>query len=101
MPPKAAAKGKGAKEEKELKAANAIKVRHILCEKHAKIMEALEKLKEGISFNKVAESYSEDKAKNGGSLGWMNRGSMVILVVFTFYFMYLFKTMLTCACVHF
>ncbi|ORY05663.1 FKBP-like protein, partial [Basidiobolus meristosporus CBS 931.73] len=60
------------------KAANAIKVRHILCEKHSKCMEALAKItQENQRFDKVAEVYSEDKAKAGGSLGWMNRGSMV------------------------
>ncbi|RHZ75564.1 hypothetical protein Glove_212g21 [Diversispora epigaea] len=53
-------------------------VRHILCEKHSKITEALQKLTtDNIRFDKVAEEYSEDKAKQGGSLGWMNRGSMV------------------------
>ncbi|XP_019391831.1 PREDICTED: peptidyl-prolyl cis-trans isomerase NIMA-interacting 4 isoform X2 [Crocodylus porosus] len=36
-----------------------VKVRHILCEKHSKIMGAMEKL------------------KSGGDLGWMTRGSMV------------------------
>ncbi|KAJ1654977.1 Peptidyl-prolyl cis-trans isomerase pin4 [Dispira simplex] len=62
----------------KLKAANSIKVRHILCEKHSKVMEALQKLKEEkMRFDKVAELYSEDKAKAGGSLGWMTRGSMV------------------------
>ncbi|KAF4583420.1 Peptidyl-prolyl cis-trans isomerase [Pleurotus pulmonarius] len=65
-------KGKGG-----LKAATAVNVRHILCEKHSKATEALEKLQEGQSFNKVAQEYSEDKAKAGGSLGWMTRGSMV------------------------
>lgn len=41
-------------------------------------MEALAKIKEdNMRFDKVAEQYSEDKAKAGGSLGWMNRGSMV------------------------
>jgi len=65
-------KGKGA-----LKAATAVNVRHILCEKHSKATEALQKLQEGQAFNKVAQEYSEDKAKNGGSLGWMVRGSMV------------------------
>jgi len=65
-------KGKGG-----LKAATAVNVRHILCEKHSKATEALQKLKEGQSFNKVAQEYSEDKAKAGGSLGWMTRGSMV------------------------
>ncbi|KAF5368983.1 hypothetical protein D9758_002884 [Tetrapyrgos nigripes] len=65
-------KGKGG-----LKAATAVNVRHILCEKHSKATEALQKLQEGQSFNKVAQEYSEDKAKAGGSLGWMTRGSMV------------------------
>uniref|UniRef100_A0A2K6LRM6 Peptidyl-prolyl cis-trans isomerase n=1 Tax=Rhinopithecus bieti TaxID=61621 RepID=A0A2K6LRM6_RHIBE len=50
---------------------NAVKVRHILCEKHGKIMEAMEKVDE------VASQCSEDKARQGGNLGWMTRGSMV------------------------
>ncbi|CAO3570645.1 Peptidyl-prolyl cis-trans isomerase pin4 [Mortierella alpina] len=90
MPPKPAnkkaapAKGKkggndddDSKGGKALKTANSIKVRHILCEKQSKALEAIEKIKSGISFNKVAEAFSEDKAKEGGSLGWMVRGSMV------------------------
>ncbi|KAF8221081.1 peptidyl-prolyl cis-trans isomerase pin4 [Tricholoma matsutake] len=60
-----------------LKAATAVNVRHILCEKHSKATEALQKIQEGQAFNKVAQEYSEDKAKAGGSLGWMTRGSMV------------------------
>lgn len=56
---------------------NAVKVRHILCEKHGKILEAMEKLKSGMKFNEVAAQYSEDKARQGGDLGWMTRGSMV------------------------
>jgi len=68
------AKGKG---KAELKPAQAVNVRHILCEKQSKALEALAKLQEGQKFNKVAEEYSEDKAKAGGSLGWMSRGSMV------------------------
>lgn len=59
------------------KGGNAVKVRHILCEKHSKCMEAMEKLKEGQRFSDVATSYSEDKARHGGDLGWMSRGSMV------------------------
>ncbi|PCH35056.1 FKBP-like protein [Wolfiporia cocos MD-104 SS10] len=65
-------KGKGA-----LKPATAVNVRHILCEKHSKATEALQKIQEGQRFDKVAQEYSEDKAKAGGSLGWMVRGSMV------------------------
>ncbi|KAJ7461874.1 hypothetical protein B0H11DRAFT_1946543 [Mycena galericulata] len=65
------------KSAKGLKAATAVNVRHILCEKHSKATEALEKIQEGQAFNKVAQEYSEDKAKAGGSLGWMVRGSMV------------------------
>uniref|UniRef100_A0A3B3QIA4 Peptidyl-prolyl cis-trans isomerase n=1 Tax=Paramormyrops kingsleyae TaxID=1676925 RepID=A0A3B3QIA4_9TELE len=52
-------------------------VRHILCEKHGKCMEAMEKLKSGVRFSEVASQYSEDKARQGGDLGWMTRGSMV------------------------
>ncbi|XP_054156545.1 peptidyl-prolyl cis-trans isomerase NIMA-interacting 4-like [Oppia nitens] len=66
---------KGGKEEK--KGGNAIKVRHILCEKQSKSLEALEKLRTGMKFNEVAQQYSEDKARSGGDLGWMTRGSMV------------------------
>ncbi|PVV05022.1 hypothetical protein BB560_000464 [Smittium megazygosporum] len=40
-------------------------------------MEAIAKLQEGEKFDVVATQYSEDKAKQGGSLGWMTRGSMV------------------------
>lgn len=61
----------------KLKAATSINVRHILCEKHSKATEALTKIQEGQRFDKVAQEYSEDKAKAGGSLGWMTRGSMV------------------------
>eukprot|EP01137_Pigoraptor_chileana_P030547 Opistho-2@17186 len=80
------AKGKGkakADEEgdkgaaKQKSGGTAVKVRHILCEKQSKALEAISKLKEGQPFNKVAEQYSEDKARNGGDLGWMTRGSMV------------------------
>ncbi|XP_053201572.1 peptidyl-prolyl cis-trans isomerase NIMA-interacting 4-like [Panonychus citri] len=56
---------------------NSIKVRHILCEKQSKALEAIEKLKTGMSFSEVARLYSEDKARSGGDLGWMTRGSMV------------------------
>ncbi|KAF7360435.1 Peptidyl-prolyl cis-trans isomerase [Mycena venus] len=85
---KPAAKGKGkstsedaeekSSSSKGLKAATA--VRHILCEKHSKATEALAKIQEGQAFNsceiharqfEVAQEYSEDKAKAGGSLGWM------------------------------
>jgi len=76
--------GKGKKpsteepEEKgKLKAATAINVRHVLCEKMGRATEALDKIKAGERFDKVAQEYSEDKAKAGGSLGWMVRGSMV------------------------
>ncbi|CAM4614591.1 peptidyl-prolyl cis-trans isomerase NIMA-interacting 4 [Caretta caretta] len=56
---------------------SSVKVRHILCEKHSRIMEAMEKLKSGVRFSEVASQYSEDKARQGGDLGWMTRGSMV------------------------
>lgn len=40
-------------------------VRHILCEKQSKCLEALEKIKGGMKFNEVAAQYSEDKARSG------------------------------------
>ncbi|XP_067614421.1 peptidyl-prolyl cis-trans isomerase NIMA-interacting 4 [Eurosta solidaginis] len=93
MPPKKEAKG-GSKDNKasgskkgsssaaedkgkEKKGGNAVKVRHILCEKQGKILEALEKLKAGQKFPEVAAAYSEDKARQGGDLGWQIRGAMV------------------------
>ncbi|KAJ8323900.1 Peptidyl-prolyl cis-trans isomerase pin4, variant 2 [Batrachochytrium dendrobatidis] len=101
MPPKKTGKAKPQKQNEDsgdvavkggkLKAANSIKVRHILCEKHSKIMEALELLKSGQRFDKVAEQYSEDKAKAGGSLGWMTRGSMVgVFQIIVLNLLYLF-----------
>lgn len=42
-------------------------VRHILCEKHSKAMEAMGKLREGQRFSEVASAYSEDKARQGVS----------------------------------
>ncbi|XP_075690369.1 peptidyl-prolyl cis-trans isomerase NIMA-interacting 4 [Rhinoderma darwinii] len=84
MPPKGkggkggAAGGEAAEKKSQTpKGGNAVKVRHILCEKHGKIMEAMEKLKSGVRFSEVATQYSEDKARQGGDLGWMTRGSMV------------------------
>ncbi|KAL0279599.1 UNVERIFIED_CONTAM: hypothetical protein PYX00_001117 [Menopon gallinae] len=62
---------------KQSKGGNAVKVRHILCEKYSKSMLAMEKLKAGMKFHEVAAFYSEDKARAGGDLGWMTRGSMV------------------------
>jgi len=68
---------KGGKGKGGLKAATAVNVRHILCEKHSKATEALQRIQAGERFDKVALECSEDKAKAGGSLGWMVRGSMV------------------------
>ncbi|KAJ5085835.1 hypothetical protein N7532_010606 [Penicillium argentinense] len=67
------AKGKG---KGGLKAATSINVRHILCEKHSKKEEALEKLRNGTKFDEVAREFSEDKARQGGALGWKVRGSL-------------------------
>ncbi|NXG37895.1 PIN4 isomerase, partial [Dromaius novaehollandiae] len=83
MPPKGKGGGKGGKGERGpgrgggAGAAGGTPVRHILCEKHGKAMEAMEKLKSGVRFSEVATQYSEDKARQGGDLGWMTRGSMV------------------------
>ena len=71
------AEGASKGEEKTPKGGTSVKVRHILCEKYSKVMEAMEKLSEGTRFDEVAAKYSEDKARHGGDLGWMSRGSMV------------------------
>jgi NIMA-interacting peptidyl-prolyl cis-trans isomerase 4 len=74
------AKGKDVKKPKDTSGASGytkVKVRHILCEKLAKIVEAQSKIGEGMPFPEVAKAFSEDKAKSGGDLGWMQRGSMV------------------------
>lgn len=63
---------------KEKKGGNSVKVRHILCEKQGKILEAMEKLKAGQKFPDVATAYSEDKARQGGDLGWQIRGKQPI-----------------------
>ncbi|PYH43257.1 peptidylprolyl isomerase [Aspergillus saccharolyticus JOP 1030-1] len=63
-------------DKKGLKPATSINVRHILCEKHSKKEEALEKLRNGAKFDEVAREMSEDKARQGGSLGWKVRGSL-------------------------
>lgn len=59
------------------KPAQSINVRHILCEKHARKEEALAALQSGRSFDDVAREFSEDKARQGGSLGWKTRGSLL------------------------
>merc|ERR1711935_43503 len=69
--------GKGGKTEEKGGGSSQVNVRHILCEKQSKVLEALEKIKMGEKFNQVAEKYSEDKATKGGSLGWQPRGAMV------------------------
>jgi NIMA-interacting peptidyl-prolyl cis-trans isomerase 4 len=89
MPPKNKGKAKkdttedgdsksGGKGEKgKLKPATSINVRHILCEKHSKKEEAMERLRNGAKFDEVAREMSEDKARQGGSLGWKVRGSLL------------------------
>ena len=39
-------------------------------------MEALAKLQAGEKFNEVAATFSEDKARQGGSLGWKVGGRL-------------------------
>ncbi|KAK1250884.1 hypothetical protein MKX07_005439 [Trichoderma sp. CBMAI-0711] len=84
---KGGGKGKGAEGKEgggKAKGAMSINVRHILdeelttnkCEKHSKKEEALAKLSEGVKFDEVARTYSEDKARQGGSLGWKTKGSL-------------------------
>ncbi|KAJ5629217.1 Peptidyl-prolyl cis-trans isomerase pin4 [Penicillium herquei] len=73
------AKGKGkdgGEDAGKGKGGQSINVRHILCEKHSKKEEALQKLRDGVKFDDVAREYSEDKARQGGALGWKVRGSL-------------------------
>lgn len=70
MAPKGKSGGKGAtssedKKGSAVKGAQSTNVRHILCAKHSKKEEALSKLNSGVAFNKVAEEFSEDKARAG------------------------------------
>lgn len=60
----------------KLKPSTAVLTRHILCEKYSKKEEALRKLEEGANFADVAKEFSEDKARQGGSIGWHSRGSL-------------------------
>lgn len=77
-------KGKDAKDaggdKSKVKGAQSINVRHILTEKHAKKEEALAKLNAGAKFDDVAREFSEDKARQGGSLGWKTRGGYNVKV---------------------
>lgn len=68
--------GKGPKD-KAAGTGTAVKVRHILCTKQSKALEAIQRLNNGEKFNVVAQEMSEDKAKSGGDLGWQVRGQMV------------------------
>lgn len=61
----------------KLKPANSLNVRHILCEKYSKMETVLERLANGEKFDAVARELSEDKARQGGSLGWKIRGSLL------------------------
>lgn len=83
MPPKNKGKSKSNDDDSgggksKLKPATSINVRHILCEKHSKKEEALEKIRNGAKFDDVAREMSEDKARQGGSLGWKVRGSLML-----------------------
>lgn len=79
---KASSGDKGAKDEpkkgkEKSGSGTAVKVRHILCTKQSKALEAIVRLNNGEKFNVVASEMSEDKAKSGGDLGWQLRGQMV------------------------
>ncbi|TIB81281.1 hypothetical protein E3Q22_01236 [Wallemia mellicola] len=63
--------------DKPQKGAQHIQLRHILTEKHSKAAEALEKIKNGEKFDKVAMEYSQDKARAGGLLGLKKKTDLV------------------------
>eukprot|EP01090_Pellita_catalonica_P016517 TRINITY_DN4742_c0_g1_i1.p2 TRINITY_DN4742_c0_g1~~TRINITY_DN4742_c0_g1_i1.p2 ORF type:complete len:225 (-),score=72.74 TRINITY_DN4742_c0_g1_i1:69-743(-) len=56
-----------------LKPATKVHARHILCEKRSKIIQVWDRIKAGEDFAKVAREMSEDKARAGGDLGWIQR----------------------------
>ncbi|KAF2772973.1 FKBP-like protein [Teratosphaeria nubilosa] len=62
---------------KAAKGAKSVNIRHILCEKHSKKEEALAKLNSGAKFDDVAREFSEDKARQGGALGWKTKESVL------------------------
>jgi NIMA-interacting peptidyl-prolyl cis-trans isomerase 4 len=65
------AEGGGGRKKGGLKPATSINVRHILCEKHGKKEDALQKIREGRKFDDVAREMSEDKARQGEFLIWL------------------------------
>lgn len=67
----------GVAADKKLKPANSVKVRHILCEKQSKVLEAQQRIAAGEQFATVAGEMSEDKARQGGDLGWKRRQEVV------------------------
>lgn len=71
------AKDDGKKTKDKAGTGTSVKVRHILCSKQSKALEAIARLNNGEKFNVVASEMSEDKAKSGGDLGWQVRGQMV------------------------
>ncbi|KAI2631004.1 FKBP-like protein [Hypoxylon sp. NC1633] len=76
------AKGKAddsKKDDTKVKGAQAVIVRHILCEKHSRKEEALAEIRNNPTldnFINVAKVYSEDKAKQGGLLGLQRKGAL-------------------------
>jgi peptidyl-prolyl cis-trans isomerase C len=64
---------------KGLKSEQEVKARHILVESEAEAKGALERLKKGEDFAKVAAELSKDpgSGKEGGDLGWFEKGRMV------------------------
>lgn len=69
--------GTSASTSAKLKPAASINVRHILCAKHSQALTAISRLQSGDSFDTVARELSEDKARQGGALGWKTRGSLI------------------------
>ncbi|KAF8470551.1 hypothetical protein BDZ91DRAFT_541504 [Kalaharituber pfeilii] len=61
----------------KLKPATRIHPRHILTSKLSTMESALARLAAGEAFDAVARELSEDKARQGGSLGWQARGALV------------------------
>ncbi|KAK5945065.1 hypothetical protein PMZ80_002268 [Knufia obscura] len=68
--------GDDAGSSKKVKESQFVNVRHILCEKFSKKEEALAAINAGGKFDDIARRFSEDKARQGGSLGWQTKAAL-------------------------
>jgi len=57
---------------------NKVHCAHILIEKHSEVLQVLNRLSKGENFSAIAKEVSIGSSKKqGGDLGWFDRGQMV------------------------